>query len=458
VRADNNIYAPGDEQEAAEFFSGLNEGSTGDSKKGSVLIDSGDFYAGLDEIKRIDSGRDRVEGGYGVIVSPSGFSSIAEVSRDDMLAVTGGGVKVEDLQRAAGESGMYFPAANIYPGDITMAQLIDEHPVAHTRRAYGGVREYILSIHMVTPAGKRISAGSRSIKDVTGYDLIGFASGSLGRCGLITRVVARLLPDKGYRKIFLYTGQVSVLREASLEINREAGPVCQYIFFDEAAVVFAAGCGIKDVQLGSAEGVLAVRVEAGSVEGVDRVGKKLDTISGEKGMRKLPVYEGDIPLSELVRGGFESTYHYESALHLSFDSSTELNFTPSGFVWSDLYPERVHYLIPFKGSDRVQLSKTERTSEAVIRRMGGIGSFRADLLRPGGTKLPLGVNYLKRALLSGDRTIRADEILEGIRKPFLLRDSLDEIDLAENADIKAAGRAEKEIRRVFDPGSIVIER
>jgi FAD/FMN-containing dehydrogenase len=64
---------------------------------------------------------------------------------------------------------------------------------------YGGLREYILSVELVTGAGEIVHFGSRSVKDVAGYEVIGMLLGGGGRYGMITEVTLRLIPGQGNR-------------------------------------------------------------------------------------------------------------------------------------------------------------------------------------------------------------------------------------------------------------------
>jgi len=61
--------------------------------------------------------------------------------------------------------------------------------------AHGEIAHRTLAgVHLLTPAGRLISAGGRTLKDVVGYDLPGIALGSGIRLGLIAAVTLRLEP------------------------------------------------------------------------------------------------------------------------------------------------------------------------------------------------------------------------------------------------------------------------
>ncbi|MBD3180506.1 MAG: FAD-binding protein, partial [Candidatus Latescibacteria bacterium] len=257
-----NLFAPESEEEAAGILLDR-PGFAGVDTAGSVLVDSGSYY-------KSGTGED------GIIINPSGFGDIHEISGRDMLAVAGGGVEAEELSAAAAEKGLYFPSWNSCCRGLTLAQLVDEGPVSDLRRVYGGMREYILGFRVATPGGRMISSGSRAVKDVSGYDLAGFAMGSLGRCGLVTEVTARLLPARRFLEIRIYSCGEDNFREASMEINRQIGAVGQKIYLGRAASLLAGRSTGGNSQPGGGEALLEVRFESETEEGRARTGDKID--------------------------------------------------------------------------------------------------------------------------------------------------------------------------------------
>lgn len=441
-----NLYIPGGSDEAAALFRHLSGGGP-ESVRGSVIIDSGAFYS--------DG-----TGEEGAIVSAAGMSSIEEVSAEDMLAVAGAGALVSDLKKAAEDRGLFFPAGDICSHGITLGQLIDEGCVSDLRRLYGGLREYIMSMELVTAGGEVITSGSRSVKDVAGYDLIGFCFGSLGRCGLISRVVTRLLPSPRLREVIFYSGSVEGLGSVSLEINREAGPVCQYLFFDRAASMISgihAGSGFDP---GKAEAVLAVRAEAESERGAAGTADRLDRITERAGMKRLFASPGEVKLSGLTAGPLSKGSRYGSALHISFDTMPDFEHSPRGIVWHDLYPGRFHLLMPLECGEPVGLEKAGECGREIIRAIRqGVSALRIELLGPGGRRLPLGTGYLRNILTGKSGKVTAEQLLKGVDAPFSLRKSLKKIEGEQSPAHQNEGeKREAEIYRLFDPGLVVLER
>ena len=58
---------------------------------------------------------------------------------------------------------------------------------------YGVTRDYVLGLEVVLPTGELITAGTRTMKGVVGYDLTRLFLGSEGTLGVITRITLRLV-------------------------------------------------------------------------------------------------------------------------------------------------------------------------------------------------------------------------------------------------------------------------
>ena len=65
---------------------------------------------------------------------------------------------------------------------------------------YGVTRDYLLGLEAVLPSGEIIQTGSRTAKDVTGYDLTRLLCGSEGTLAVVTRITVKLLPKPKARR------------------------------------------------------------------------------------------------------------------------------------------------------------------------------------------------------------------------------------------------------------------
>ena len=191
------IFAPGSADTASRF---LAECSRLASKGYDISVTIAGSGAG--ETVPDETGLEKMApGGIETIVSFENLSGIMEVSPLDMLISAKGGTPVSDVADAAVEAGLWFPH---YDGSIvkemTIAAMLMEAPVLPVSNTYGGLREYILSLELVTGAGERVHFGSRAVKDVAGYEVIGCLLGGGGRYGIITEATLRLIPKPAGRE------------------------------------------------------------------------------------------------------------------------------------------------------------------------------------------------------------------------------------------------------------------
>jgi FAD/FMN-containing dehydrogenase len=223
-------FAPRSVEEAAELFRacsaaavagrrirvGVAESPFGPAKG----IELPAAHSSIDDIARADGAEETL-----VLVSHSSMNGIYEISRSDFLAVAGGGVKLGPFVEEVRRAGLYFPhESDLMTREATIAGIIMGGAAFRTERRFGRLREYILSLELVTPGGEIIRTGSRSVKDVTGYDLTGFLMGGGGRCGMIVRTTIRLLPPPGTRIGFMCEGDRNALESLAGEIRKRLNP------------------------------------------------------------------------------------------------------------------------------------------------------------------------------------------------------------------------------------------
>ncbi|MCX5753423.1 MAG: FAD-binding oxidoreductase [Candidatus Krumholzibacteria bacterium] len=166
-----------------------------------------------------------------VLLGHDGMSEIHEISRSDLLAVAGGGVKFGAFADEVRKAGLYFPhEPDALTRNATIAELVMGAEVFATDGRFGNLREYVLSLELVTPKGEIVRTGSRSVKDVTGYNIAGFRMGCGGLCGMIAKATLRLLPAPGTRFHFLCMGSRSILETLAGEIHRRFAPASLELF------------------------------------------------------------------------------------------------------------------------------------------------------------------------------------------------------------------------------------
>jgi FAD/FMN-containing dehydrogenase len=198
------LYVPGDPDSAARFLAGcsrLAEAGHDVSVRiaAEAAVDQSEDRETIQDEKELDGfATEEID----VLVSFEGLSGVIELSAPDMLIRVRGGTPLCAAVAAASEAGLWFPHFDdsIEEG-VSVAALLMEAPRLPVSNTYGGLREYILSVELVTAAGEKVRFGSRAVKDVAGYEVIGLLLGGGGRYGIITEVTLRLIPEPA-EKIF----------------------------------------------------------------------------------------------------------------------------------------------------------------------------------------------------------------------------------------------------------------
>lgn len=129
-----------------------------------------------------------------LVVSLERMNNILEISVEDRLARVEAGVINSHLDAAAREHGLWFapdPASRQWS---TVGGNIATNAGGLLCAKYGVTRESVLELTVVLIDGRVLRTGHRSVKGVTGFDLVSLFVGSEGLIGLIVEATVKLLP------------------------------------------------------------------------------------------------------------------------------------------------------------------------------------------------------------------------------------------------------------------------
>ena len=129
----------------------------------------------------------------GVVIVLTRLNRIVEISRPDLVAVVEPGVILTRLKQAVEAQGLYYPPDPASADFCTIGGNVAECAGGAVAVQYGVTRDYVLGLEVVLPTGEQISAGTRTMKGVVGYDLTRLFLGSEGTLGVITRITVRLM-------------------------------------------------------------------------------------------------------------------------------------------------------------------------------------------------------------------------------------------------------------------------
>ena len=131
------------------------------------------------------------------------MNKILEIDMENMVAVVQPGVINMDLQKAVEEVGLFYPPDPASEEYSTIGGNVSENAGGMRAAKYGITKDYVMALRAVRANGDIIRAGTRTIKDVAGYNIAGILTASEGTLAVITEITVKLLPKPKYRKAYM---------------------------------------------------------------------------------------------------------------------------------------------------------------------------------------------------------------------------------------------------------------
>lgn len=129
-----------------------------------------------------------------LVLSTARMTRIHDIDVVDQVAVVEPGVIVAELDAAARRDGLFYapdPASRAW---ATIGGTIATGAGGLMCVKYGVTREAVLGLDVVLADGSLMRLGHRTVKGVTGLDLVGLMVGSEGTLGVVVGATVRLLP------------------------------------------------------------------------------------------------------------------------------------------------------------------------------------------------------------------------------------------------------------------------
>ena len=120
-------------------------------------------------------------------------AGVWEHEPSEMTVRCGAGTLVGELAAHLAHSGQMVPLDPVDDA-ATVGGVLTCGFSGHRRLRYGHVRDLVLQTRHVDAAGKVVTAGGPTVKNVSGYDLPRLLVGSLGTLGCLAEVILRTLP------------------------------------------------------------------------------------------------------------------------------------------------------------------------------------------------------------------------------------------------------------------------
>jgi len=139
-----------------------------------------------------------------LIISTKHLKSVVEHDEGNATVQAGSGISLADLNQVVGERGQFVPFDRgnySWNSEVTtLGGIVASNHFGASRLRYGAPRDLVVGLHAVLSDGRFVKAGSKVVKNVSGYDLNKLFIGSFGTLGLITEVTIRLRPNDAVQK------------------------------------------------------------------------------------------------------------------------------------------------------------------------------------------------------------------------------------------------------------------
>jgi glycolate oxidase len=130
----------------------------------------------------------------GIILLMVGMDKILDINPVDLLVDVEAGIITQNVDLEAQKHGLFYPPD---PGTVktsTIGGNIAENAGGLRGLKYGVTKDYVNALEAVLPNGDIVNFGTRTVKGVTGYNMVDLMSGSEGTLAVITKATLSLLP------------------------------------------------------------------------------------------------------------------------------------------------------------------------------------------------------------------------------------------------------------------------
>lgn len=126
-------------------------------------------------------------------VRTAGLARVVAHEPADLTLTVEAGIAASEVARIAASAGQCWPQADVRPGS-TLGGVLATAASGRGRLRVGPVRDSLLEVVIATGDGRLVTAGGRTVKGVSGYDIPRLAVGALGTLGVIVQATIKLWP------------------------------------------------------------------------------------------------------------------------------------------------------------------------------------------------------------------------------------------------------------------------
>ncbi len=222
----------------------------------------------------------------GVVLSFERMREIIKVDPANRVMVVTPGVTNQEVQKAAGEHGFFWPPDPTSAAVCTIGGNLAYNSSGPRAVKYGTPRENTLGLRAITGDGREIRCGVYTTKGVVGYDLTRLLIGSEGTLAIITEATLKLTPlPEAKRTLQAVYATIDEAAKAVSAIMAQAVVPCALEFIDGTAIEMIRNYSKSDLPTG-AGAMLMIEVDGLSAS-LDEAVKKVSDAARNDGLIEL---------------------------------------------------------------------------------------------------------------------------------------------------------------------------
>jgi glycolate oxidase FAD binding subunit len=128
-----------------------------------------------------------------LFISTEHLNTVTDHDAGNATICAGAGITLRELSRVVETHNQFLPLEDA--PSATLGGLLATNSASGARLKYGTPRDLVVGLNAVLSDGRWVQAGSKVVKNVSGYDLMKIFTGSFGTLGLLTQVTIRLRPQ-----------------------------------------------------------------------------------------------------------------------------------------------------------------------------------------------------------------------------------------------------------------------
>ena len=169
----------------------------------------------------------------------TGMRRVVAHEPTDLTLTVEAGMAASDVAELTASAGQCWPQAEVRAGS-TVGGVLATAASSRERLRSGAVRDSLLQVVVATGDGRLVTAGGRTVKGVSGFDIPRLAVGSLGTLGVIVQVTLKLWPIPPARGWFGAEGPLEErLAAAARILGGGLRPTCVLVTPGRVSVEFA---------------------------------------------------------------------------------------------------------------------------------------------------------------------------------------------------------------------------